>query len=116
MTDRDDPRPPPGPQSPAEVEEQIRRTRAELAQTLDALDRKLTARHLVEKGFDMFRDSVNTNETLHRSLDIIRANPVPVALIGLGTAWLIANSTGVAERIAHDERVEAARRRVSDLA
>jgi len=112
MTDRDDPR----PQSPAEVEEQIRRTRAELALTLDALDRKLTARHLVEKGLDMFRDSVNTNETLHRSLDVIRANPVPVALIGLGTAWLIASSTGVAERIANDERVEAARRRVSDLA
>jgi Protein of unknown function (DUF3618) len=116
MTDRDDPRPPPGPPSPAEVEEQIRRTRAELAQTIDALDRKLTARHLVEKGFDMIRDSVNTSETLHRSLDIMRANPVPVALIGLGTAWLIASSTGVAERIAQDERVEAARRRVSDLA
>jgi hypothetical protein len=112
MTGRDDPRPP----SSAEAEEQIRRTRAGLAQTLDALDRKLTARHLVEKGLDMFRDSVNTTETMRRGIDIIRDNPVPVALIGLGTAWLLASSTGVAERVAHDERVEAARRRVSDLA
>lgn len=112
MTDGDDRK----PMSPAEVEQQIRRTRAELALTLDALDRKLTARHLVEKGLDMFKDSFNGNETLHRSIDMIRANPVPVALIGIGTAWLIASNTGVVDRIAQDERVEAARRRVSDLA
>lgn len=104
------------PLSPAEAEQQIRRTRAELARTLDALERKLAARQLVEKGLDMFKDSFDGNETLHRGLEMIRANPVPVALIGIGAAWLIANNTGVADRIAHDERVEAARRRVADLA
>jgi hypothetical protein len=104
------------PLSPAEVEQQIRRTRAELALTLDALERKLAARQFVEKGFDMLKDSFDGNDALQRGLDVIRANPVPVALIGIGAAWLIANNTGVVDRIAQDERVEAARRRVADLA
>ena len=114
MTERDVRQAPPAV-SADETEQQIRQTRAELALTLDALERKLTARHLVEKGFDMF-ETLNGNETLRRSLDVIRANPIPVALIGIGAAWLIANNTGVAERIAHDERVEAARQRVADTA
>jgi Protein of unknown function (DUF3618) len=107
------------PTSPAEAERQAARTRAELADTLDALDEKLTnltTRHLVEKGFNMIRDSLNNSDGLNRSLDIVRANPVPIALIGLGTAWLIASNTGVVDRIANDERIEAARRRVTDMA
>lgn len=104
------------PLAPAEAEQGIRRTRAELALTLDALERKLTARHLVERGFDMLTDSFNATDALHRGLDAIRANPVPVALIGLGAAWLIASNTGIAERIAQDERVAAARRGAADLA
>jgi hypothetical protein len=84
--------------------------------TLGALERKLTARYLVEKGFDMFRDSLNTSEAVNRSLDIVRANPVPLTLIGIGAAWLIASQSGVVDRIARDERIAAARRRVADMA
>jgi hypothetical protein len=107
------------PTSPAEAERQAARTRVELADTLGALDDKLTnltTRHLVEKGFNMIRDSLNNSDGLNRSLDIMRANPIPIALIGLGTAWLIASNTGVVDRIANDERIEAARRRVTDMA
>jgi hypothetical protein len=107
------------PTSPAEAERQAARTRVELADTLGALDDKLTnltTRHLVEKGFNMIRDSLNNSDGLNRSLDIMRANPIPIALIGLGTAWLIASNTGVVDRIANDERIEAARRRVTDIA
>jgi len=41
--------------------------------------------------------------------EIVRANRVPLALIGVGVAWLAANSAGLAERLARDERVPAAR-------
>jgi len=41
--------------SPPQIEHGIDQTRAELALTLDALERKLGARHLVEKGFDMLK-------------------------------------------------------------
>src|SRR3954451_6502971 len=107
------------PTSPADAEREAARTRADLADPLDALDHKLTnltTRHLVEKGFNMIRDSLNNSDGLNRSLDIVRANPIPIALIGLGTAWLIASNTGVVDRIANDERIEAARRRVTDMA
>jgi hypothetical protein len=102
--------------SPAEIEREIDQTRVELALTLDALERRLRARHLVEKGFDMLKETFGNNDAWNRSLDIVRANPVPVALIGLGAAWLIANQTNVVNRVANDERVEAARRRVADAA
>jgi hypothetical protein len=102
--------------SPAAIEREIDRTRAELALTLNALEHKLAARQIVEKGVEMFRDNLAMNQAMDRSLAIIRANPVPVALIGIGAAWLVANSTGVAERLAEDERIRAARERIGDMA
>jgi hypothetical protein len=100
----------------AEIEREIDHTRRELALTLAALERKLAARYLLEKGFDMFKDNLGDDLGLKRSLDILRANPVPIALIGIGAAWLIASNSGVVDRVAQDQRVEAARRRVTDLA
>jgi hypothetical protein len=43
----------------------------------------------------------NANESLAHSLDVIRANPIPIALIGIGVAWLIANNTGMTDRVSH---------------
>ena len=50
------------------------------------------------------------NESLQRSLDVIRTNPLPVALIGLGVAWLISNNTGMTDRVTDTGR------RVTDVA
>jgi len=36
--------------------------------------------------------------------EALQANWVPLSLIGVGIAWLVAGNTGVAERVAHDER------------
>jgi len=63
----------------------------------------------------------DTTESLQRGLDTIRNNPIPVALIGLGTAWLIANNSGVTDRVtdtASDmgRRVADTGRRVVDTA
>ena len=100
----------------AQIEREIDHTRRELAVTLAALERKLAARYLVEKGFDMFKDSLGDDYGLKRSLEIVRANPVPIALIGIGAAWLLASNSGIVDRIAQDQRIEAARRRVTGLA
>jgi hypothetical protein len=43
-------------------------------------------------------------------------NRVPLTLIGLGVAWLLASNTGLTERVAQDERVQGVRRRVGELA
>jgi hypothetical protein len=107
------------PTSTAEAEREAARTRIELATTLDALHLKvsdMTTRHLVEKGFNMIRDGLNASDGINRSLDVVRANPIPIALIGIGAAWLVASNTGVVNRIAQSDRVEATRRRVADMA
>jgi hypothetical protein len=56
----------------------------------------------------------NANESLAQSLDVIRANPIPVALIGLGVAWLIANNTGMTDRVT--DTASDMGRRVTDTA
>ncbi len=102
-----------------EAERAAARTRVELATTLDALDNKLTdltTRHLVEKGFNMIRDTLDNSDGINRGLDVVRRNPIPIALIGIGAAWLVASNTGAVDRVAQSERVAAARRRVADMA
>jgi ElaB/YqjD/DUF883 family membrane-anchored ribosome-binding protein len=98
------------------VEREIARTRGELSLTLAALERKLAARYLIDEGLNMFKDTLGEDYGLHRSLEIVRNNPVPIALIGIGAAWLLATNTNAVDRIARDERVQTARRRVTDLA
>src|SRR3954453_9319244 len=56
----------------------------------------------------------DANESLQRGLDVVRANPIPVALIGLGVAWLISNNPGMPDRVAGAASDRA--RRVSDTA
>jgi hypothetical protein len=47
---------------------------------------------------------------------VIQTNSVPLTLIGIGIAWLVASNTGLADRVVNDERVQAARRRIGELA
>jgi hypothetical protein len=98
------------------AEREIARTRGELSLTLAALERKLAARYLIDEGLDMIKDTLGEDYGLHRGLEIVRTNPVPIALIGIGAAWLLASNTNAVDRIARDERIQMARRRVTDLA
>lgn len=104
------------PSSPAEVERQIGHTRGELAMTLNAIEDRLAPRHLVEKGFDMVKDNFTGGDAINRGFAVVRANPVPFALFGIGAAWLIAENTGLSDRLAQNQRIEATRRRVAELA
>ena len=60
----------------------------------------------------MFADSLKGG----RLGEVIQANKVPLTLIGIGIAWLVASNTGLADRVANDERVQAARRRIGEFA
>jgi len=98
------------------MEREIARTRGELSVTLAALERKLAARRLMDEGLNMLKETLGDDYGLNRGLEMVRANPIPVALIGIGAAWLIASNTDAVDRLARDERVRAAGRRVSDMA
>ena len=83
-----------------EIESEIARSRAGLDLTLDALAVELAPKHLVEKAADMVTQSLGAK----RPGGIARgggrrADPVPLALIGLGAAWLVAENTGLLDRI-----------------
>ena len=47
---------------------------------------------------------------------VFQNNRAPIVLIGVGIGWLFASNTGLAERIAQDRRVQAARRRIGEIA
>jgi hypothetical protein len=64
------------------------------------------------KGLEMSTDSRKDSGLG----EAIQANGVPLALIGVGIAWLVASNTGMADRVVNDERVQAARRRIGELA
>ena len=64
----------------------------------------------------MLKDTLGEDYGVNRGVEFVRNNPIPVALIGLGAAWLIANQTNAVDRIARDERIRAAGRRVGDMA
>ncbi len=103
-----------GPQSVL-IEQDIGRTRAEITLTLDALQHRLSARNLMEKGIDMVTKLIGDGGGLSVAFEGLRANPIAIALIGAGVAWLAVANTGVLDTVAQDERVRAARRRLADM-
>ncbi|HEY0526203.1 MAG TPA: DUF3618 domain-containing protein [Stellaceae bacterium] len=76
---------------PDEIENDIAHTRADLSETLDALERRLAPRHLFEVGVDMLRGTMNGNSG--RITESLSRNPLPLALIGVGLGWLLLSNT-----------------------
>ena len=48
--------------------------------------------------------------------EVVQSNTVPLTLIGVGIAWLVASNTGLVDRVVNDERVQAAQRRIGEFA
>jgi hypothetical protein len=81
------------PRSAAEIESDIRRTRAQLSLTLDALAYQVAPRRLIEKGMDMITQPMKDNGVAWIDFgEAARANRIPLALIGIGVAWLLAGN------------------------
>jgi hypothetical protein len=79
-----------------EIENEIGRTRGELDLTLDTLAVELAPKHLVEKATNMVKRSWSASRLGGMGLgSTFRADPAPLALIGLGLAWLAAEKTGL---------------------
>jgi hypothetical protein len=78
---------------PERIQSDIAHTRAEVSSTIDAIQRKLTPGQLMDQAVDYFRSSAPADfgANLGRS---VRENPVPVALIGVGIAWLMMSGQG----------------------
>jgi hypothetical protein len=78
----------PGSRSAAEVQREVRASRAEVEQTLEAIQDRLSPGQLFDQAL-AYLSSSGGNEFLRNFGATVRDNPVPVALLGTGLAWLM---------------------------
>jgi ElaB/YqjD/DUF883 family membrane-anchored ribosome-binding protein len=78
-----------GGRRPEQILTEIHRTRDELERTLSAIEHRLTPGQLVDQSLDYLRHS-GANEFVHNLGGAAKHNPLPVALVGIGLAWLMA--------------------------
>ena len=85
------------------IEDRLARNRDRLASTLDELQDRVSIDHLAREALD----TVKTNAAAYtRSIDrAVRANPLALALTGVGIAWLVFGNRDSAE---DDDRPRAA--------
>jgi Protein of unknown function (DUF3618) len=77
-----------GSKSPEEVQSEVRESRGEVEEALEAIEDRLSPGQLFDQAVDYLRSSSGTD--FIRTLGIaIRDNPVPVVLVGIGLAWLM---------------------------
>lgn len=75
---------------PAQLEQDIDRTRASLGRTVDELEHRLSPGELVDQAIGVAREHGGEFATnLGRS---VKNNPVPMLLTGVGLAWMMASS------------------------
>lgn len=75
--------------SSADIRRDIERTRAEMDETVDALERRFSPGQLVDEAWQLFRREGRG------AGDVVREHAVPLALMGLGVAWLaVERATG----------------------
>ena len=109
-----------------EIRDEIEETRVEMAETIDAIQEKLKPRNIVANATDRVKHAATervremadtASQTAQQAMDYtrdaasgmtdrVRQNPLPLALIGIGTAWLLArnSSRGGGSRMRRDER------------
>jgi hypothetical protein len=92
----------PGSKSPQEVQREVQQSRAELEDTLEAIQERLSPGQMFEQVVDYMRSS-NGSDFLRNLGTMVRDNPVPVALVGTGLVWLMLSSSRSARREDEDE-------------
>lgn len=77
--------------SPEEIEREVERTRANVSSTIDEIQSRLTPGQMMDQAVAYARTSLPADFGANLS-NTVRDNPVPVALIGVGIAWLMSSS------------------------
>jgi ElaB/YqjD/DUF883 family membrane-anchored ribosome-binding protein len=71
-----------------EIERDVERTRSDIEDTVEALREKMSLGQIVDEAGHYFRHNGGT-EALSNLATQARANPMPLALVGIGLAWLM---------------------------
>jgi hypothetical protein len=95
-----------------EIREEITQTRADLSETIEAIQERLAPSNLAAQAGETVRNATTEKvkqmaNTAGRAADqvmdtpvveTIRSNPIPAAMIGIGAAWLLNKGRGDAPR------------------
>jgi ElaB/YqjD/DUF883 family membrane-anchored ribosome-binding protein len=71
-----------------EIERDVERTRSDIEDTVEALREKMSLGQIVDEASHYFRNSGGT-EAMSNLATQAKANPMPLALVGIGLAWLM---------------------------
>jgi Protein of unknown function (DUF3618) len=77
----------PGSKSSAEIEREVRESRADVERTLDQIQERLSPGQLLDQAVGYLRGG--GGEFARNLGDSIRNNPLPVTLMGVGLAWMM---------------------------
>lgn len=78
-----------GTRHPDEILAEIERTREQMDRTLGTIEQRLTPGQLLDQGMQALKDS-GAADYARNLRGSIRTHPLPVALVGVGLAWLMA--------------------------
>ncbi len=70
---------------------EIERTRADMSETVDAIQERLSPQNLKEQAKDRVKEATvgRAREARTGVVETVRANPLPAALTGIGLGWLL---------------------------
>ena len=70
---------------------EIERTRADMSETVDAIQERLSPQNLKEQAKDRVKEATvgRAREARSGIVETVRANPLPAALTGIGLGWLL---------------------------
>lgn len=94
-----------GHQSSREIEKEVERTRAHMAETLDELRARMSPGQILDEVLGYARDT-GGGKTLSNLGRTVQDNPAPLLLIGAGVAWMM---MGNGQRYRYPARREPAR-------
>jgi hypothetical protein len=77
--------------SSAEIEREVEDARSRVDRTVEALKDKMQPKELFDEATKIMGGT--SNKVLTTAVEQLRENPIPIALIGLGVAWLAISQT-----------------------
>ena len=78
-----------GSRRPVQIMKEINQTRAEMDDTLSAIEYRLTPGQLLDQGLDYLKSS-GAREYAANLGSSVKTNPMPATLAGIGIAWMMA--------------------------
>jgi hypothetical protein len=105
-----------GHQSSREIEQDVERTRAHMAETLDELRSRMSPGQILDEVLGYARDT-GGGRTLSNLGRTVQDNPAPLLLIGAGVAWMMMGGNGqrIPSRRPDGSAAEGARRAAAGL-